>query len=405
MAMQNASSPGVPAPQTPSASCPSRVSDITVADGGNRLLAGLWRSPDKCHQIGALDRSTKRFKNLVVSNLSTGLQGAIALSKARTDAYLACAEYIGPDGRTAANASGAWAFWMDLDCGESKAEQGKGFATCDKALLALSQFCNDTKLPPPTHIVNSGGGLHVYWVFDEFLERETWQEFARKLKALTLTLGFLADPTRTADIASVLRIPGTQNYKYSPPKPVVLMYAAAAFIQTSAMLDAISNAHASLCQTTEPKRVTCAAHTNTHQTATPGQRPRSATASGIHLSLLRSVLEHLDADCGYGDWFRVAAAVFHETGGSNDGFNLFDEWSRTGEKYRGSRETMSKWTSLSPDHPTPVTIATLRRMVEANAHDWLEVCMAAEDNFEPCETEVIEPGQAPVGAHLMGRGA
>jgi hypothetical protein len=85
---------------------------------------------------------------------------------------------------------------------------------------------------------------------------------------------------------------------------------------------------------------------------------------------------------GYSDWFRVGAGVFHESGGHEDGFELFDQWSATGEKYRDSRETRSKWESLSLDHPNPVTMASLRRMVEANGHDWQDVRAAAEDGFD-----------------------
>jgi hypothetical protein len=68
-------------------------------------------------------------------------------------------------------------------------------------------------LAPPTLRVDSGGGLHVYWVLDEPIARKVWQSIARKFSALAKQHGLLADPARTADIASVLRIPGTWNYK------------------------------------------------------------------------------------------------------------------------------------------------------------------------------------------------
>ena len=131
---------------------------------GNQLLAAMWRSPDRFHQIGTLNRQNKRFNNLQVDGVADAVAQSLKLSSEGTEVYFACAEYETPDSREAANASGAWAFWMDIDCGEDKAGAGKGYATVEDAEIALSKFCQDTGLPKPTHIVHSGGGLHVYWV-------------------------------------------------------------------------------------------------------------------------------------------------------------------------------------------------------------------------------------------------
>jgi hypothetical protein len=60
--------------------------------------------------------------------------------------------------------------------------------------------------------------------------RDEWLSYAWKLKALNKACGFLADDSRTADIASVLRIPGTLNHKFTPPRPVTLEYASDDYI-------------------------------------------------------------------------------------------------------------------------------------------------------------------------------
>jgi hypothetical protein len=130
---------------------------------GNLLLGAMWRSPDLCHQLGTLDRQ-KRFKNLPVDGVDDAIVQAVKLSSEGIDVYFACAEYQTPDSRAAANASGAYSFWMDIDCGEDKAAAGKGYATVEEAEEALRKFCKDAGLPQPTHIVHSGGGLHSYWV-------------------------------------------------------------------------------------------------------------------------------------------------------------------------------------------------------------------------------------------------
>ncbi len=213
------------------------------------LLLALWRSFQRHHQIGYLDRLTRQFRNLPVTDVKAALARAAELSDAGNDTYFACGEYGSPDNRKAENVSGAWAFWMDLDCGPEKAAAGKGYADTAKAEVAIREFCKVTGLPESTCIVHSGGGLHVYWTVDKAIERETWLAHATKLKALANACGLLADPSRTADIASVLRIPGTLNHKYSPPREVRLLTAGQP-IECDTLLQAIRGAHTKLCPAT-----------------------------------------------------------------------------------------------------------------------------------------------------------
>jgi hypothetical protein len=139
------------------------------------------------------------------------------------DAYFACGAYSsfngsGQGNRTKANALGASCLWLDLDCGEGKAYPDK-----ETALRALRAFCKSTGLPKPSFIVDSGNGLHIYWQFGELIEKEAWRALATRLKALANAEGLKADPARTADIASVLRVPGTYNWKDPKnPKRVVI---------------------------------------------------------------------------------------------------------------------------------------------------------------------------------------
>ena len=109
-----------------------------------------------------------------------------------------------------------------------------------------------------------------------------------------------------------------------------------------------------------------------------------------HLGELQALLSCLDADMGYGDWLQVLMAVFHATGGDEEGLALVDEWSRRGSKYQGFRDLETKWRSFRLDEPNPVTIATLRHMVDAAGHDWIAVCDAVEPGFEVCDYELIK---------------
>jgi hypothetical protein len=218
------------------------ASSTSTTQSSLQLLKPLWPSPEHAHFVCALDKVTGKFRNVAVKSLEEAANFASAYSAMGMDSYFAVAEYLSPDNRKAENAAGACSFWVDIDVGPDKANSGKGYATIEEALAALKEFCKKTDLPYPPIVVNSGAGVHGYWPFDEFLAREQWQNYAAKLKALMKTCGLHADPGRTADISSVLRVPGTLNHKYSPPRPVTILSFKPEPIELTVMLDAIDAA-------------------------------------------------------------------------------------------------------------------------------------------------------------------
>jgi Domain of unknown function (DUF927) len=136
------------------------------------------------------------------------------------DVYHACASYlqetVDVDGKTAwrhiTNRDSAKAFWIDVDCGASKAAKGDGYPTKKEAFAAVKDFCTDIGLPQPA-VVDSGNGLHFYWPLTKAIKDTKWIPVAQAFKAVLAHHGVLADPTRTADFVSILRTPGTTNKK------------------------------------------------------------------------------------------------------------------------------------------------------------------------------------------------
>lgn len=110
-------------------------------------------------------------------------------------------------GRTGHNAAGAKALWMDLDGGP-----GKPYSVARDAAEAVLTFSRDAGLPIPL-LVSSGNGCHAYWVLTKPLARDEWLRYAEGLKSLANQHNLAQDPSRTADISSVLRTPGTHNRK------------------------------------------------------------------------------------------------------------------------------------------------------------------------------------------------
>jgi hypothetical protein len=66
--------------------------------------------------------------------------------------------------------------------------------------------------------------VHSYWVVEQPVEKDEWRGLAEGLKALCVSHGLHADPAVTADVARILRIPETLNFKNpDDPQPVKLI--------------------------------------------------------------------------------------------------------------------------------------------------------------------------------------
>ena len=129
------------------------------------------------------------------------------------DAYYALSSFVDPkEGRTAVNASHLKSFFIDIDCGI-----GKPYADQTEGISALKAFVKATGLSKPT-IVNSGRGVHAYWILEEAIPASEWKPMAEKLKALCEQHKLDADPAVTSDLARILRIPDTLNFK-NPDDP------------------------------------------------------------------------------------------------------------------------------------------------------------------------------------------
>lgn len=131
----------------------------------------------------------------------------------------------------------------------------------------------------------------------------------------------------------------------------------------------------------------------------PAPRPPEITASasngsdssGNDLARLIALLKHIDPDCGYEDWLHVLMAVYHETGGSEDGFNIANDWSSMGKGYEGEKDIRTKWNSFKSGAANPITIATIVKMAKDNGADLSTIYAASGEQFEPCVTEVVHP--------------
>ncbi len=135
---------------------------------------------------------------------------APSLNTSDWNVYVAMATFSS-ECREAANALSLKSFFVDLD-----SKNGKPYVDAADASRALKAFVKTAKLPVPT-VVASGGGVHAYWAFTEDVPVARWLPYARALKQFCFEHGLKIDAQVSADVARVMRLPGTLNYNTPSP--------------------------------------------------------------------------------------------------------------------------------------------------------------------------------------------
>jgi len=159
---------------------------------------------------------TKRKQHKFVKTIEDMLEGSNEYVQQKLNTYFALGSFIKDGTRTAANVSHMRSLFIDVDCGSGK------YATKKEAFLAIRKFLKDTELDAlgSPIVVDSGGGIHVYWPMDRDIPASEWLAAARNLKKLCTEQGFKIDQSVTGDAARVLRMPGSYNFNYvSEEKP------------------------------------------------------------------------------------------------------------------------------------------------------------------------------------------
>lgn len=131
-------------------------------------------------------------------------------AKREINVYFGCATYKDASSRKQSNVAFVRSFWADIDCGP-----GKPYGSARDAARVVLEFCLRVGLARP-YIVKSGNGIHAYWPMTADMDPATWKDPATLFKAMLKAEGVFADPSRTADEASVLRPPGTHHRKGAP---------------------------------------------------------------------------------------------------------------------------------------------------------------------------------------------
>jgi len=194
----------------------SMLFDNGASAAGPEALVSIWTLPDK--------RTT--FHATADSAAEAGRRAADG-----ADVYFGCGlrrAGLKPSERGgAADVVALPGLWADLDVA-GPGHVAKAGKRQFQTMADAAAFLNGLQHRPSV-VVSSGGGLHAYWLFTEFLTITTDAERADATalsKGWQQTLARIAkakyevDLDATWDLARVLRIPGTLNCKHSPPMPV-----------------------------------------------------------------------------------------------------------------------------------------------------------------------------------------
>ena len=173
--------------------------------------------PESGHYCVQVLGAGKGIKQVWATSATGAAERAIKLDgDGSGDVYVAIASFVAPHSRKADKVAGKRSLYLDLDCGE-----GKPFESRQAAKDALKKFCADSGIAFPSIVVNSGNGMHVHWPLTRDIPPAEWDAMARNLKAACQQRGFAADESCTADVARILRVPGSHNRKdVAKPLPV-----------------------------------------------------------------------------------------------------------------------------------------------------------------------------------------
>jgi putative DNA primase/helicase len=228
-----------------------------------------------------------------------------AASARGVNVFHGCAVYATADSRKAENVLAVGALWSDHDVGPTKPYNKQS-----EAAQHYEGFLAEVGLPK-SHVISSGNGIHQYHPFTSACSPGNWDRLAALYAACMDHYGIKHDSSRTQDKASILRPPGTCNFKTTPGKPVVIkrMGVAASFQEYYRILQAYADAMGLIAGAVKTK----CRPTETNDLIGNRDFPPSKAENILpHCAVLREVAE-TGGDVGYEVWWRALGVAKHTT--------------------------------------------------------------------------------------------
>lgn len=143
------------------------------------------------------------------------------------------------------------------------------------------------------------------------------------------------------------------------------------------------------------------------QTVAPGAKG----SPKITINALDKLLKGKDPDAPYDEWIKVGMALHDGSGGSAEGLQLWNEWSKQSLKYKSAQDLFTHWVSFaSVPGKTVVTADSLKKDTIAEPEDFdivtpaeIESAAAADASIEAEQTQSRKEKRAGAEEVLISR--
>lgn len=277
------------------------------------------------------DRKDKSLAKVLHGTLADHAARLTDLEKRGAGVFVTVNETDGK-GRLSKNITRARAVFVDLDGAPLKPVQ----AWCQPHIVTAT----------------SAGRYHVFWRVSD-LPLGEFKGVQKKLIA-----AFDADKA-VNDLPRVMRLPGFHHQKISAEKGLT---------GTPYMVKIHATDYAAVLAWADLQTMLPQPHAIDRQmTIADATVPLKASGSKIEKALAALP----PATVPYGDWIKVGMALCHEFEGSDDGFEIWDRWSRQDPRYKGIEDLANRWDSFAEGSDNPVTLRSLLAMAKAAKPDYL----------------------------------
>jgi hypothetical protein len=193
-------------------------------------------------------------------------------------------------------------------------------------------------LPQPTVLVDSGGGVQMYWGLRDPFLLDTPEKRDRADRVQKAWVTHVGSDDGAKDAARVLRVPGTLNYKYDPPRPAAILDADYSRLFSLDELEALLPPEQVKPAKVRTPRQTANAQINQDEI---GRGPDFDAIAQAATNLKRLSTVRRDS---YSGWVNVGMALA-ELGAI--GYNLWELWSKSSPKYDVG-DCAEKWQTFRP---------------------------------------------------------
>lgn len=290
-----------------------------------------------------------------------------------TDTYVALGAF-NKNSRKAENCLLKKCFYadVDVDTSGSKNKGGKEYATYsskEEAFADIITKAEAKKIPTPNLIVDSGGGLHVYWVLETAITLQDWKPTAERLKLCLADAGLkIADLGITSDASRVLRPPETHNRKTGVAVPVTVVAQRSDNYTLERLRNAIPANVAPALAAVAPSVLPPPTELRLAGADLADDQPFNRTPPEERLELVRSMLQSIDPDkLGERDlWTKLGKAMKEIARATpsvpeDEWLALFTEFSAVAPGYEGEDDVAYYWhdTARGFDSRIGIGIGTL----------------------------------------------